>query len=522
MFGRFRLVSGALVPFALLTLPIFIFLPAPAAANVWHSTVGQTWFYEIRSSSGQDLAGTWWESSLTPGNTYTIKFNVKSLKGKMSLYVGNNPAITISQGGTYSYDFNISESGKRRMVFQSAASNVVADVNNISVTPKWTSTSTAQSTSISSNSMPRGHYVAYDRTRNLQQELADANRSGYHKNVAAQIHQALTTPGVKGFWMRFNWKALEVGDGKFNWSVIDANMSVARKYGKKYIVAISDRSFDGTSMMPSYFPGQYVLWDKRGSFSNRWDPWVYNRLIRLHKAIANRYSGDSAFGGIANSETALDSVSGDYTLAKYRTALTQVVNQTQAALRNGKYFFYMNFVRGGDSNDMNRDARISLLRDVPHGRLALGGPDITPDRPGMPRSATAYRIHARKKMPGLSQFCHLQHADQGQNHINVKSNKARIAYFNEVETIRNREKQYWFKGTPAVFEFDDLRDPNGNKVKLHPNHVLGKLWRPDEVFQFARRNFNCAYVVWHYREHPPGDEFSWEDVRPVILNNQYF
>lgn len=518
----------ATVSFALIILTASIFCSASAAANVWQSTFGQAWFYESRSTSGEMLAGTWWESSLNPGNTYTIRFNVKSLRGRMALLVGNDPAIPIDKAGSYSFDFNISQNGKRRMLFQSAGSNVTASVNSISVTPKtWDGGATSpQTASISGNSLPRGHYVAYDRTRNLKQELADRNRSGYHRGVADQIHSALSTPGVKGIWMRFDWRTLEVGDGKFSWSVIDANMEVARRYGKKFIVAIADRTFDGSNPLPAYFPGKYALWTsgggKSGIVSKRWDPWVYNRLIRLHKAIANRYSGSGNFGGIATSETALGNVGGDYTVAKFRQALTQVINQTQPALKNGKLFLYMNFLKGGDSSDMRKDARVALLKGVPHGRLSIGGPDITPDSHGMPRSASAYRIHARKTMPGLSQFCHLQHVDQGFRGINVKSNKARLAYLAEVKKIRDREKQPWYNGPKAVFEFDDLRTSTGAPVQLHPQSALGKLWRPDELYQFARRNFNCAYVVWHYRERPPHNEFSWDDVRPVILNNQYF
>src|SRR5690606_433641 len=44
--------------------------PTQALGNIWKSTFGQGWFYESRAWADQVLAGTWWEASLTPGNTY--------------------------------------------------------------------------------------------------------------------------------------------------------------------------------------------------------------------------------------------------------------------------------------------------------------------------------------------------------------------------------------------------------------------------------------------------------------------
>jgi hypothetical protein len=532
MLGRVRLDSRAGVFLCLIVL-LTISNPTRAAGNIWQSSFGQGWFYEARSFPGEILAGTWWESSLSPGTTYNITFNVKSLKGRIALLVGNNPAIAINNPGSYSFDFNISQGGKRRMLFQTSSSDVAASINNITVTPKWSSSGESFSGAGSSgNWVPKGHYLSFDRERNLKTEMVDpiekpsTAKSNYHRNVARELHDALTTPGVKGMYMTFNWRTLEVGDGRFNWSLVDANIAAARKYGLKLIVKVSDRSFDGNNVLPAYFPSKYVLWytggGKTGVVAKRWDPYVYTRTIRLYKAIANRYAADPGFGGIATTETAMGNYgSSDYSLAKYRTALTQIVTQTQAALKSGRLFFYMNFIRGGDHSDMNQDVRVSLLRDVPHGALVVGGPDMTPDVVGMPRSATAYRIHVRKTMPSVSQFCHMQHVDHGQGGVNVKSNKYRQQYLNEVATIRNREKQWWFKGKPAVFQFDEL-NPQGSKTNLHPNWVLGKLWRPDELFSFGRRNFNCQYFIWHYRERASWDQFSWPDVQPLVQNNQYF
>lgn len=499
------------------------------AANIWQSTFGQTWFYEFRTDPWDVLSGTWWEASLNPGETYRISFNVKWVKGRMDLLVGDNQAVPITAPGDYTVDFYIRSGGKRRVVFVAAGRDVGAAVHRISVSPKGSTASLGNG-----NNVPKGHYLSFDRERNLKIEMMDlvtrpwTVSSQWELKRARDLEDALSTPGIKGMYMAFDWRTIEVGDGKYDWRLIDDNMAVARKYGLKLIIKISDRSFDGTNILPRYFPSEHVVWTTgdraSGVVARRWHPYVYNRIIRLYKRIANRYANDSAFGGIASTETAtgyFKGYDGGYTASAYRAALAQIAIQTQAAMPRGKLFLYMNFLMYGQSIDMNKDLRVALLRDVPHDKLVVGAPDITPDVTGMPRSVTPYRIHARKQMPDLQQFCHMQHVDHGLNGINAKSNDRRQKYFDEVARLRAMETQSWFNGKPAAIEFDDLRDPNGNKVALHPKWVLGQLWQPDELFEYGRRNFGCAYVFWHWREWPRAGEFSWPDVKPVVLNNQY-
>ena len=203
--------------------------------------------------------------------------------------------------------------------------------------------------------------------------------NGWQLQVARELDSALTTPGVKGFTMHVDWRTLETGNGKFDFSLLDANMAVARRLGLKFIVQIATRSYDGTNIMPKYFPSQYVIRTRNGNstgfVAKLWDPWVYNRLIRLYKQIASRYGGDSAFGGIATTETAIANLSGgNYSYWKYRTALIKIATQTQAALKRGRFFFYLNFLKGGVSADMRKDGRVQLIDSIPHSPWCTAGP----------------------------------------------------------------------------------------------------------------------------------------------------
>ncbi len=505
------------------TLLLALMFPLQALGNVWLDSFGQKWFYEVRGLSGKVLAGSWYNPALAKGKSYNISFDVTSMQGRMALYAGDSEPVVIDSTGHQSINFSIAGGGKQRMVFTSSSTNVVAGVSNIVVTQ----TGQAQA----SGGPPRGHYLSFARERNIQEEVIDVlaqpwNASGYHRNIANNLHGALTTPGVKGFQVTFDWRTIETGDGVYNWRLMDENIAAAEHYGLAFIVKILDRSFDGSNVLPAYFSSSRMVWatggGNAGFVAKRWDPWVYTRIIRLYKAIANRYDGNPAFGGIATTESALGNFSGgEYSLTKYKTALKAIVSQTQNALSNGRLFWYLNFVRGDNSADMNKSARVELATTVPHQALALGGPDVTPDVSGMPGSVSSYRIRVRKRSPDLDQFCHLQHVDLGLSGRNVKGNSKRQSFLNQIARVRERESQPYFNGTPAVFEKDDLRNPAGIKVDLHPSWVLGDHWTPEELFGFADRNFHCDYVFWNYVDNAGSEMFGWPDLRPIVINTQY-
>lgn len=378
----------------------------------------------------------------------------------------------------------------------------------------------------------RGHYLSFDRHRDLRSELVDVladpdSTTKYRMRIASALDEALRTPGVRGIAMSFAWRDLEVGDGVYDWTVLDRNMDVARDYGLVFVVTVADRSFNGSRVTPDYLPERYVLKSRgsrtHGYLAKRWDPYVYNRLIRLYRAIAERYADHPGFGGIATSETATGNfVGGDYTAEQYQDALAAIVTETQQALTRGKLFLYLNFLKGGEKIDMNEDGRVALLRRVPHEKLVVGAPDLTPDVQGMVRSVTPYRIHVRKTMPDLEQLCHLQHVDQGLEGINVKSNAARADYRRAVTSLRERQSRIRAAGEAAAIESDDLLDAKGQVIDRHPDAELGTLWRPEELFAFGRRNFDCDYFLWHYREFARPNEIQWPEIRDVIERHRCF
>ena len=506
-FVRASLILASLA-FALVASPAF------AGANVWKSSIGQTGFQRYSASSGELLAGTEYESSLLPGNIYYISFRVKRLQGTVGVLVGELPVIPIEAPGDYTFAFPITEDGERRMMFQSLSDGLLAvRISRISVKRQWDATAGG------SEALPAGHYWSFARERDLISEMVAPlenpdSTTRYRLNIAQNLNDALTTPGVHGFWMPVDWRTIEVGDGEYDWRLLDANMQVARDYGLGFIVKVSDRSFDGSNILPHYFPEQYVVpyssvsGGGDGLVAKRWDRYVYQRMIRLYQAIAERYGSNPGFGGISTAETALGQISdSDYGESAYQNALIQIVTQGQVALQGRNFLFALNFFLGGNSLDMNTDARIDLLQLLLRDSLLVGGPDITPDMRGIVRSVSPYRVHARKHMPDARQYCHLQHVDQGHGGTNIKDNQYRLEYLADVQSAQESDPE-----AEGTYEFDD--------VGLHAEEVLGDLWQPQELLDFGRRNFDCQHVLWHYRDGDWWEGAVWQDIREVILQDQ--
>lgn len=551
---RWRMAATRALSLLLPCLLLLIEVPAAAAdTNLWRDTHGQVWFYEVRSSGGEPMAGTWWDGGLEPRTTYTISFEVTRINGTVAVHLGNrDQAIRITRPGRYSYDFWVPQSGGRKLMFTAAekpaddGKPIVAAVRRINVQRKGNRGAEAPQSPEPEHSpppatttgpsgpgaaSPKGHYWFFSRERDLEQEVVayqegTAERTGsFYVSVANNIHSALTTEGVVGFGMHFKWRTLETADGRYDWRLVDANMRAAEHYGLKLVVKVVDRSFNGADVLPRYWPKRYRLWTegngKRGYVSRRWDPYVYNRKIRLHKAIINRYRNNPAFGGIASTETAMGRIDeDDYSIAAYQNALEKIAVETQAAMPPGlKYHFYLNFLQGGVSRDMRKDSRIALARRLGSNNLTIGAPDITPDVRGMPGSLNSARVHLKRTRPDLGQFCHLQHVDQGLGNRNFKDNSERRAFMEFI-----RENRSWAQQSGALYVTDEVKDRNGNKAPLHPSSELGRKWQPDELFEYGQRNFDCDWMFWHYREnvHNRSGQFWWQDIQPVILNNRYF
>lgn len=366
-------------------------------------------------------------------------------------------------------------------------------------------------TSLVGKTPRRGHYISFGTFIDLKTEMMDildAPSSYTDTRVAAAryLRDTITAPGVQGVWIPFDWDLVEIANNEFNWVPFEHNLRVAQRLGLRVIMKFSDRSFNGRNIMPDYFPAQYSIAvggrtdALDGYVSKRWDPYVYNKIVRLLRAAATRYDAHPAFEGIATTETApgqFDLAANGYTKEAYENALITIVNNSKTAFVQSKLFFYINFIPLGGALDLSRDSRTKIISAIRGSSISIGGPDVMADDEGHADSANLVYIWAEQMYPNLTKSCHAQFNDYQQ----AKTNAARIDY----------------KTRTGAFPDDILRTLGGNEVDLHPSAELGILWTPFETFRYGLENFGCNYFFWHFRRSSTGYETA--DVLPVIRDH---
>ncbi len=377
-----------------------------------------------------------------------------------------------------------------------------------------------------------GHYLSFAEPINLKEEVTNVldNPAAYtttQKNKAKDIDEILRSPGIKGIWTPFYWFMVETVDtplddiltnDRFDWSYIDANLAVAKRYGLRLVTTFSDRTFKNLNAMPPYFPPQYVLEVDSlrsetlgGYVSKRWDPYVNKRMIRLLKALGARYDSNPNFEGVANSESAIGQLvdpNTGYNGDTYKNAIINLVNSSKVAFPHSTFFLYLNFVEGVQKNILDNDGRVEIIDAVASPNVGFGGPDVMADDSGHATGLNSIYIRAKNEHPTAPKFCHAQFNDQKQ----LKTNQFRLKFFNDV----------------GRYGDDILRNLAGTKVSLHPDNELDTYWTPQETFTYGRENFNCNYFFWHYKTgrgkldaagHP---EYITRDILPLINANQNF
>lgn len=297
-----------------------------------------------------------------------------------------------------------------------------------------------------------GHYIALDKGQG-QDGIRDAKK-----------------PGVVGVQKRYAWSELESDKDHYDFSTVDADLTLAAKLGLQFVMFVEDKSFTEAKPTPAYLADKTVPLQGSGWVAKRWDPEVVDRFSRLLKAIGSHFDGHPNFEGVAIQETSLgfptdQNAAYGYKPEAYRDALITLLKNARDSLPTSQVFWYMNFLEG-------RNAYLSDVADaiVPY-RIAMGGPDVMPDNPALQRQA--YPLYER--LAGkLTLFCSVQN------------------------------KEYALR-------------------RGGPNHADGKFWTMEELFEFARDRLHVSYLFWNRKNwrKPPGS-YDWTDALAVIRDHPTF
>ncbi|MBY0475226.1 MAG: glycoside hydrolase [Nitrosomonas sp.] len=143
---------------------------------------------------------------------------------------------------------------------------------------------------------------------------------GSQKNNATYLSQVYSelkaTPALKGMMIRYFWNDLEKAKGVYDFSSIDKRLAELSARGKRLVIQVQTKSFNGRQVVPSYMKtaeyegGEFDISDYgnkvvTGRNIKLWNLQVQNRLIALFKAMGKRYNSHPHFEGIGMIETAM-------------------------------------------------------------------------------------------------------------------------------------------------------------------------------------------------------------------------
>jgi hypothetical protein len=229
-----------------------------------------------------------------------------------------------------------------------------------------------------------------------------------------------TLPVFDGVQIAYSWRQLEPQKDNYDFSMIDEDLKLLTKHGKKLFIQIQDVSF---SMKYIHAP-KYLLSDsiyhggtnKQYKFKNesetefvelgwvtrRWDPEVQKRLHKFYQALGKRFDGK--IEGINTEETAVDFGKGPlhppgFSFQRYKEATIENLRALKNAFTKSLVLVYANFMPGGFLPYQDS----SYLRDVYafacENQIGVGGPDLLPYKKGQMSNSYGFIKNCSEKVP---------------------------------------------------------------------------------------------------------------------------
>jgi hypothetical protein len=214
----------------------------------------------------------------------------------------------------------------------------------------------------------------------------------------------LNSPAIEGAQITYTWRSLEPSKDKYDFSAIQSDMEFLRAHGKKLWVQLQDVSF-----MPTRVPvPKYLLDDpmynggvaqtysddddndanarRAGLVARRWDPEVQRRFYKLFNVLGKQFDG--RLEGINLPETSVGfGTSGGlypkgYQPALYRDAIIANMKALKRSFPKSIAMQYANFSPGEWRDGNDRGYLKSIYDSAKANDIAVGGPDLLPNRPG--------------------------------------------------------------------------------------------------------------------------------------------
>lgn len=234
----------------------------------------------------------------------------------------------------------------------------------------------------------------------------DAHHYVFFNRDRGRISEAsfLETRAFEGAQIKYTWRELEPERDVYDFSPVRQDLAFLNSKGKKLFIQLQDVSFDDSIVnVPRYLlrdsqynggaARQYNIKDgdeehalAGGWVARRWDPAVQERFHKLLFALGKEFDGQ--IEGINLPETSISfGESGKlfpkgFTLEGYRDAIITNMRALKRAFPKSVVLQYANFMPGEWLPEEDKSYLRSVYRQAKELKVAVGGPDLLPYKPG--------------------------------------------------------------------------------------------------------------------------------------------
>lgn len=200
-------------------------------------------------------------------------------------------------------------------------------------------------------------------------------------------------PGIIGVQGGAYWRDLEKEKGVYDFRLIDIQLEICARYGKKLFCSISEKQFNMPwSPAPRYISTEYdgvvPMTPSTGQSARIWDTRVLERFCLLIDALGERYDSHPSFEGIEFMETSFScdpkvEAQRGYRTNDYITAYITLLTRARKAFRNSVIIQELNDLPStGAVDEITMADFVAACADI---GVGIGGPDLYPDTQRNPK-----------------------------------------------------------------------------------------------------------------------------------------
>ena len=219
----------------------------------------------------------------------------------------------------------------------------------------------------------------------------------------------LETPAFEGAQVAYTWRQLEPGKDEYDFSLVQEDLALLTKHGKKLWIQLQDVTFSERwnpvpkylIKDPQYHGGSNLQYEYKGNdeehakvagwSARRWDPAVQERFHKLLFALAKEFDGRIVGINFAESSVVFGETGRLYpqgfTPEIYRDAVVTNLKALKRAFTKSIALQYANFMPGEWRPSDDKGYLRAIYKAAKESKVGVGGPDLLPYKPGQMKSS---------------------------------------------------------------------------------------------------------------------------------------